>query len=88
MIELLLSLAWSSFIWVFFFGCDMDSDLEHEPERCAPLIPVECCTSVLVVLRACLCIITHALNPVNADTTERTAPNINCSSYNLTIIAA
>ena len=43
MIELLLSLAWSSFIWVFFFGCDMDSDLEHEPERCAPLIPVECC---------------------------------------------
>ena len=43
MIELLLSLAWSSFIWVFFFGCDMDSDLEHEPERCAPLMPVECC---------------------------------------------
>jgi hypothetical protein len=43
MIELLLSLAWSSFIWVFFFGCDMYSDLEHKPERCAPLIPVECC---------------------------------------------
>ena len=43
MIELLLSLARSSFIWVFFFGRDMDSDLEHKSERCAPLIPVECC---------------------------------------------
>ena len=43
MIELLLSLARSSFIWMFFFGRDMDSDLEHKPERCAPLMPVECC---------------------------------------------
>ena len=43
MLKLLLSLAWSSFIWMFFFGRDMDSDLEHKPERCAPLMPVECC---------------------------------------------
>jgi hypothetical protein len=43
MIELLLSLAWSSFIWVFFFGHDLDANLEHKPERCSSLIPAECC---------------------------------------------